>query len=85
MAADVKEVKHKVGELGQRVDALDRSSEAREEELYSYRKKLLELRDQNVDLRYHLEDLENCLRQPNIRIKGVPFQADNGNLTDHVC
>ncbi|KAJ1208324.1 hypothetical protein NDU88_003710 [Pleurodeles waltl] len=68
LAADMKEVKREVGDQGHRVDAPERSGDAHEEELDSYRCELLELQDQNVDPRYQLEDLENQSRRSNIRI-----------------
>ncbi|KAJ1215326.1 hypothetical protein NDU88_002935 [Pleurodeles waltl] len=74
--AEVKELKQEDVELGQRVDTLEQAQDAREEELDCHKRELLTLQDKNQELKYQIKDLENRLRRSNIRIKGVPSQAN---------
>ncbi|KAJ1098880.1 hypothetical protein NDU88_003987 [Pleurodeles waltl] len=84
MAADVKDIKKDLGELGQRVVTLEQASDSGEEELNVHQHEVLELCNKNEELQYYLEDLENRLCRFNIRIKGVPIQVDSGKLENYV-
>ncbi|KAJ1125455.1 hypothetical protein NDU88_003887 [Pleurodeles waltl] len=82
--ADIKDLKREVVDLGQCVDTIELTPDAREEEMDCHRRELLTLQDKNQDLQYQIEDLENRSRCSNIRIKGVPAQAVTGTLEDFV-
>ncbi|KAJ1096194.1 hypothetical protein NDU88_001338 [Pleurodeles waltl] len=69
---------------GQRVDTLEQTRDAQEEEMDCHRRELLILHDKNLELQYQLEDLENRSRCSNIRNKSVPSQAVTGKLEDFV-
>ncbi|KAJ1171805.1 hypothetical protein NDU88_003663 [Pleurodeles waltl] len=84
VASDVKAIKKDLGELGQRVDSLERAGEWREEELSAHSKELLEFRDKNEGLLLRLEEHENHSRHSNIRIRGAPLQADAGKFEDYI-
>ncbi|KAJ1108816.1 hypothetical protein NDU88_006186 [Pleurodeles waltl] len=59
IATEVKGMKKDIGELDQRVHALQQTGNSQEEKLEDHRTDLLELRDKNTGLIYQLEDLEN--------------------------
>ncbi|KAJ1203803.1 hypothetical protein NDU88_007584 [Pleurodeles waltl] len=82
IAADIKDLKREVIDLGQHVEMVEQTHNTQEEELDSHRRELLTLQDKNQDLQYQLEDLENRSRRSNIWIKGVPAQAVAGSLED---
>ncbi|KAJ1192202.1 hypothetical protein NDU88_001514 [Pleurodeles waltl] len=84
IAADIKDRKKEVIDLGQREDSVEQTQDAREEELDCHRRELLTLQDKNQGLQYQIEDLENRSRRSNIRIKGIPAQAVAGPLEDFV-
>ncbi|KAJ1144971.1 hypothetical protein NDU88_011263 [Pleurodeles waltl] len=84
LAADIKDLKKEVIDLGERVDTIEKTHDEREEGLNYHRRELLTLQDKNQDLQYQLKDLENRSRRSNIRIKGVPAQAVAGSLEDFV-
>ncbi|KAJ1112672.1 hypothetical protein NDU88_000933 [Pleurodeles waltl] len=84
LAAVVKDIRRNMGELEQRIDSLERANDNKDGDLEEHKQEILALRDKMADLNYQLEDLENHLRRCNIRIKGVPFQADAGRLKDYV-
>ncbi|KAJ1081905.1 hypothetical protein NDU88_002077 [Pleurodeles waltl] len=84
IAADIKDLKREVIDLGQCVDTVEQTYDAQEEELDFHRRELLTLQDKNHDLKYQLEDLENRSRRSNIPIKGVPAQAVVAPLEDFV-
>ncbi|KAJ1127056.1 hypothetical protein NDU88_005462 [Pleurodeles waltl] len=84
LAAYVKDIRRNMGELQQRVDSLEQTQDSRDEEPEEHRRKLLSLRDKAVHLNYLFEELENRSRRCNIRIKGVPLQADAGKLADYI-
>ncbi|KAJ1138662.1 hypothetical protein NDU88_005043 [Pleurodeles waltl] len=69
IAADVKELKREVVDLG-RVDTLEQKHDAQKEELDYHRRELLTLQDKNQELQYQLEDLEKRLHCSDIRTKG---------------
>ncbi|KAJ1157241.1 hypothetical protein NDU88_009956 [Pleurodeles waltl] len=71
IAADVKDLKGEVVDVGQCMDTLERTQDACEEEFDCHRRELLTLQDKNQEL----EDLENRSRCSNIHIKGVPAQG----------
>ncbi|KAJ1089363.1 hypothetical protein NDU88_002514 [Pleurodeles waltl] len=62
VAADIKEVRIDVTELGNWVAKLETGGDAQEEELENHRRQLRELREQNLDLQLYMEDLENRCR-----------------------
>ncbi|KAJ1162091.1 hypothetical protein NDU88_002569 [Pleurodeles waltl] len=72
IAADVKDLERELVDLGQRVNTLEQTHDAQEEELDCHRRELFTLQDKNQELQYQLNDLENRSRRSNIRIKGVP-------------
>ncbi|KAJ1173387.1 hypothetical protein NDU88_005223 [Pleurodeles waltl] len=76
IAAEVRDLRRDTDELGQRVDTMEHSGDAQDEEFESHSKELLELRDTNMELCYQLEDY--------IHIKGVPLQGVTGSLKDYV-
>ncbi|KAJ1155429.1 hypothetical protein NDU88_008159 [Pleurodeles waltl] len=84
IVADIKDLKKEVIDLGQCVDLVEQTQDAREEELNCHRRELLTLQDKNQDLQYQIEDLENRSRHSNIRIKGIPAQAEAGSLEEFV-
>ncbi|KAJ1150799.1 hypothetical protein NDU88_003588 [Pleurodeles waltl] len=84
MVVGIKEDKKDVTDLGNRVAMMETGGYALEEELESRRWELLELREHNLDLQLHMEDLENRLRQSNIHINGVPPHSDGGYLEGFV-
>ncbi|KAJ1187662.1 hypothetical protein NDU88_004436 [Pleurodeles waltl] len=84
IAADIKYLKKEVIDLGQRVDSVEQTQDAREEGLDCHRRELLTLQDKNQDLQYQIEDLESRSRRSNIQIKGIPAQAVAGSLEDFV-
>ncbi|KAJ1130661.1 hypothetical protein NDU88_009011 [Pleurodeles waltl] len=84
LAAGVKDIRRKMGELEHRVDSLEQSRWSRNGELEKDCHKILTLRDKTADLNNQVEDLEHRLRCCNIRIKGIPVQADSGKLEDYV-
>ncbi|KAJ1123929.1 hypothetical protein NDU88_002396 [Pleurodeles waltl] len=84
IVADIKDLKKEVIDLGHRVDSVEQTQDAREEELDCHRRELLTLQDKNQDLQYQIEDLENRSCRSNIRIKGIPAQAVAGSLEDFV-
>ncbi|KAJ1181086.1 hypothetical protein NDU88_006297 [Pleurodeles waltl] len=57
MAADVKDIKWELTEMGQRIDTLETANDQREEELNTHQEEVLELHNKNKDLYYRLEDL----------------------------
>ncbi|KAJ1144320.1 hypothetical protein NDU88_010620 [Pleurodeles waltl] len=71
LEAEVKDIWRDMGDLGQRVNSLERTNDSGEEELEEHRRELLELRDTNMEIHYQLEDLENLSRRSNIHLKGV--------------
>ncbi|KAJ1157405.1 hypothetical protein NDU88_010118 [Pleurodeles waltl] len=84
IVADIKNLKLEVIEPSQRVDTVEQTQDAREEELDCHRRELLTLQDKNQNLQYQIEDVENRSRGSNIRIKGIPAQAVAGSLEDFV-
>ncbi|KAJ1142630.1 hypothetical protein NDU88_008943 [Pleurodeles waltl] len=84
IAAHVREIKIDMGDLGHRMTSVEQTNDKREEEVDGHQHELLELCDKNEKLQYHLEDLEKRSRRSNIRIKGVPCQADSGKLEAYV-
>ncbi|KAJ1096594.1 hypothetical protein NDU88_001729 [Pleurodeles waltl] len=78
IAADIKDLKREVVDLGQRVDTIEQTHDTQVEELDCHRKELLTLQDKNQELQYQIEDLENRSCCSNIQIKGVPAQAMTG-------
>ncbi|KAJ1187304.1 hypothetical protein NDU88_004081 [Pleurodeles waltl] len=83
-AADIKDLKREVIDLGQRVDTIEQIHDTQEEEMDCHMRELLTLQDKNQELQYQIEDLENRSRCYNIRIKGVPAQAVTETLEDFV-
>ncbi|KAJ1098223.1 hypothetical protein NDU88_003339 [Pleurodeles waltl] len=59
IAADIKDLKRKVIDLGQCWDTVEQAHDAREEELDCHRRELLTLQDKKQELHYQIEDLEN--------------------------
>ncbi|KAJ1184690.1 hypothetical protein NDU88_001493 [Pleurodeles waltl] len=59
IATTSKELKTEVAELEQRVDTMEHSDDAQTEELDHHREELLTLQENNRELLYQLEDLEN--------------------------
>ncbi|KAJ1117707.1 hypothetical protein NDU88_005904 [Pleurodeles waltl] len=59
IAAEVKDLKREVIDLGQGVETLEHTHDAREEEVDCHRRELLTLQDKKQELQYQLEDLEN--------------------------
>ncbi|KAJ1135996.1 hypothetical protein NDU88_002423 [Pleurodeles waltl] len=57
IAADIKDLKREMIDLGQRVDTVEQAHDAREDELDCHRRELLTLQDKNQELQYQLEDL----------------------------
>lgn len=84
VTSDIKQIRGEIQELGDRVETLEQNGDRREEELTEQTRELLELRDRNDELYLRLEDLENRSRRSNIRIKGVPLQANGGKLEEWV-
>ncbi|KAJ1105428.1 hypothetical protein NDU88_002834 [Pleurodeles waltl] len=84
MASNIKDIKKELGDMGQRMDSLEVSGDERQEELNTHCRELLELRDENEDLLYRLEDFENRLGHSNIRIRGAPLQEDAGKLDEYI-
>ncbi|KAJ1139926.1 hypothetical protein NDU88_006288 [Pleurodeles waltl] len=59
IVAGIKDLKKEVIDLGQWLDLVEQTQDAREEELDCHRRELLTLQDKNQDLQYQIEDLEN--------------------------
>ncbi|KAJ1109035.1 hypothetical protein NDU88_006404 [Pleurodeles waltl] len=84
MASDVKDIKKELGDMGQRMDSLERSVDQREEELNHHRRKLLDLRNKNEDILDCLENLEHRLPCSIVCIKYTVLQADTSKLEEYV-
>ncbi|KAJ1097192.1 hypothetical protein NDU88_002318 [Pleurodeles waltl] len=82
IAFEVKELKRDIGELGQRVDSIEQTHNTHEKELDNHGCKLLLLQHKNLELQYHMEDLDTRSRRSNICSKGVPMQAISGSLVE---
>ncbi|KAJ1209836.1 hypothetical protein NDU88_005208 [Pleurodeles waltl] len=84
LAADVKDIRHNMSDLEQRVDSPERVHDNRDEEMEEHWSEILSLSGKTADLNYQLEGLENRSRWCNICIKGIPLQANAGRLKDYV-
>ena len=84
MIKDLKNMQSDVTDIGNRVSTLETLSDAKEEELEFYRQDLMTLKEQNMDLQLHLEDLENRSRRSNVRIRGAPRGIGNSELEQYV-
>lgn len=84
LASDLKEVRRDVDGLGERVATLEEHDVHRDDDKHQLQQELLHLRDQNLDLQAHAEDLENRSRRNNIRIRNVPWKEEGGNLREYV-
>ncbi|KAJ1107371.1 hypothetical protein NDU88_004762 [Pleurodeles waltl] len=60
LTRDIKGLTKDMNELGDCVDTLECTSDTQGEELDAHWREILELQDTNADLRYKVEDLENC-------------------------
>lgn len=70
--AELRELRRDIYSVGERVDDLENQTTARDEEVSQLQQKVLRLRDQQLDLQAHAEDLENRSRRNNICIRAVP-------------
>ncbi|KAJ1177477.1 hypothetical protein NDU88_002732 [Pleurodeles waltl] len=84
IATEIKELKSDVAEMGQRVDRMQNTHDAQEEELDHYMQEILTLQESNHELQYRLEGLENRSWRSTIRIRRVPTGAMPGSLEDFV-
>lgn len=84
LAADLREVRRDVDEIGERIATIEEHDVDREEALHLMEQELLHLREQNLDLQAHTEDLENRARRNNIRIRSVPWKAEGEDLREYV-
>lgn len=84
LAAELRDVRRDVDELGERVATMEEHNVDREESLHQLQQELLRLREQNLDLQTHAEDLENRSRRNNIRIRAVPWKAEGEDLREYV-
>ncbi|KAJ1217871.1 hypothetical protein NDU88_005458 [Pleurodeles waltl] len=62
IAAEVRDLKREVINLGQRVYTLEQTDNVQDEEVDCHRRELLALQDKNQELQYPLEDLDNKSR-----------------------
>ncbi|KAJ1191180.1 hypothetical protein NDU88_000496 [Pleurodeles waltl] len=56
----------------------------RDEEVEWLHHEVLCLREQHVELQGHAKDLENRSQQNNVRIRGVPSQAEGADLSENM-
>ncbi|KAJ1099659.1 hypothetical protein NDU88_004758 [Pleurodeles waltl] len=68
----------------QRLDTVEHTHNAQEEEIDQHRRYILDLQESNKDLQYRVEDLENRLWRSNICIRGLLTQAITGKVEDFV-
>ncbi|KAJ1091948.1 hypothetical protein NDU88_005062 [Pleurodeles waltl] len=81
ISLDLKEVRRAVGA---RVVALEEHEAGREKEVEQLQQEVLWLREQQIDLQAHEEDLENRSRHNNIRIRGAPIGAEEEDVALYV-
>ncbi|KAJ1162371.1 hypothetical protein NDU88_002839 [Pleurodeles waltl] len=76
LSADLKEVRRNLEEIGNRISAMeDREAGCQE---------VLHLKEQQIELQAHSEDLENCSSRKNKRIRGVPSCTEGTDLREYV-
>ncbi|KAJ1182351.1 hypothetical protein NDU88_007543 [Pleurodeles waltl] len=66
------------------VTSLEDKDNACRKELERLQQEILRLQDQQLDLKVHMEDLENRSRWNNIRIMGTPSDAEGTDLHEYV-
>lgn len=79
LAAELNEVRKGMDSIGERVASLEDKSDS-VTELSSLQQELIRLQDQQIDMQLHMEDLENCSRRRNVRIRGDKATEDTNDL-----
>lgn len=83
--ACVKDLRKEVGELGGRMDDMEKTLDARTEDQEHLWQRLATLEEQHIELQVKQEDLENRGRRNNIRLRGIPPGAEGADIMSFVA
>ncbi|KAJ1153005.1 hypothetical protein NDU88_005777 [Pleurodeles waltl] len=84
LSQDLKVVRRELEEVGERVAAQEEHENARGEEIAQLQQDIIWLKDQQIELQAHAEDLENWSKWNNIRIQGASTVAEEEDLLAYV-
>ncbi|KAJ1091468.1 hypothetical protein NDU88_004592 [Pleurodeles waltl] len=83
--ACIKDVKKDVSEIGERVNDLEHTKDARSEDHEKWWRCIQTLEEQHLELQAKQEDLENCSRPNNICIRGTPRGQEDEDILAHTA
>ncbi|KAJ1115925.1 hypothetical protein NDU88_004145 [Pleurodeles waltl] len=81
----IREVQKEVTEVDERVDDLERTIDAREQDQKMVWRCMVTLEEQHIELQLKQEDLENRSRRNNVRIRGMPRDEEGADIMTYTA
>ncbi|KAJ1219030.1 hypothetical protein NDU88_006601 [Pleurodeles waltl] len=81
---DIREVRCKESELGERVSSMEDEETPHNGDIELLQQEIFHLREQQIDLQAHVEDLENRSCKNNIRIRVSQTVAEESDIHAYV-